>query len=280
MYRYRQATAFALVMLLVAGSTPAIAQTSVYLEELTWTEARDAIKAGKTTVILPTGGTEQKGPHMVLGEHTFVNHYNAGEIARRLGTALVAPTLGYAPEGAVDPPSGAMRYAGTISLPEETFVQVLLWAGRSFKVHGFTDVVFISDNGGNQAGLKAAAEQLNKEWSGGGTRAHYIPEYNAAAQSPNSPFDLWLIERGETRENIGRHAGIKDTGLAMAVEAMYLTRGRLVRWDKLAPNGGFEDSGVNGNPTRATVEYGKRGREFQIDAAVSQIKARVGRKSH
>ena len=42
---------------------------SVFLEELTWMEVRDAIAAGKTTVIIPTGGTEQNGPHMVLGKH-------------------------------------------------------------------------------------------------------------------------------------------------------------------------------------------------------------------
>ena len=42
---------------------------TVFLEELTWTEVRDALKAGKTTILLPTGGTEQNGPHMVLGKH-------------------------------------------------------------------------------------------------------------------------------------------------------------------------------------------------------------------
>jgi hypothetical protein len=50
---------FALILV-----APAWAQAPVYIEELTWTEIRDAIKAGKTTVILPTGGTEQNGPHM------------------------------------------------------------------------------------------------------------------------------------------------------------------------------------------------------------------------
>ena len=40
-----------------------------FLEELTWTELRDAIRAGTTTVIVPVGGTEQNGPHMALGKH-------------------------------------------------------------------------------------------------------------------------------------------------------------------------------------------------------------------
>ena len=42
---------------------------TVFLEELTWTEVREALAAGTTTVIIPTGGTEQNGPHMVLGKH-------------------------------------------------------------------------------------------------------------------------------------------------------------------------------------------------------------------
>ena len=69
------------------------AADSVFIEELTWVEVRDAIKAGKTTIIFPTGGTEQNGPHMVLGKHNFIVKHAAGEIARRLGNALVAPVL-------------------------------------------------------------------------------------------------------------------------------------------------------------------------------------------
>src|SRR5688500_11804986 len=115
----------------LVGSSFASAQNSVYIEQLTWMEVRDAIKGGKTTVILPTGGTEQSGPHMVLGKENFAVHYSAGEIAKRLGDALVAPTLAYVPEGNVDPPSGHMRYAGSITLPNDAFVQVLVWAGRS-----------------------------------------------------------------------------------------------------------------------------------------------------
>lgn len=255
------------------GATTGWAQTSVYIEELTWVEVRDAIKAGKSTVILPTGGTEQNGPHLVLGKENYAVQYSAGEIAKRLGNALVAPTLAYVPEGNVAPPTGAMRFAGSITLPNETFVQVLLWAGRSFKVNGFTDIVFIGNSGGNQDGLKAAAEQLNKEWGAAGTRAHFVNEYYDAGAGGNSPFDQWLMKQGETKETIGSHAGIRDSSTLMAVEAAAFKKGQLVRWDKLAPAGGFEGSGVSGDPTRASVERGKMGNELKIEAAIKQIKA-------
>jgi creatinine amidohydrolase len=263
--------------LLVGSSSVALAQNSVYLEELTWMEVRDAIKSGKTTIILPTGGTEQSGPHMVLGKENFAVRYSAAEIAKRLGDALVAPTLAYVPEGNVDPPSGHMRYAGSITLPNEAFVQVLVWAGRSFKVSGFTDIVLIGNSGGNQDGLEAAADRLNKEWAGSGTRAHFVNAYYDAgaptAPVVESPFDKWLIQQGETKETIGSHAGIRDTSTLMAVEAAAFKKGELVRWSKLAPRGGFEGSGVSGDPTRASVERGKFGNELKIEAAVKQIKA-------
>ena len=120
-------------------STTVIAQDSVFLEQLTWMEVRDAIRAGKTTVIIPTGGTEQNGPHMILGKHNVRVTLMAGEIARRLGNALVAPTMAYVPEGNIDPPSGHMLFPGTITLPPEHFAKVVEFAARSLKVAGFTD---------------------------------------------------------------------------------------------------------------------------------------------
>src|SRR5687767_8774307 len=111
----------------------AAAQGSVFLEELTWPEVRDAVKAGKTTVIIPTGGTEQNGPHMVLGKHNIIVKHTSGEIARQLGDALVAPVLAYVPEGGIDPPTRMMACAGTISLPEEHSVKVLEGAARRLK---------------------------------------------------------------------------------------------------------------------------------------------------
>ena len=55
------------------AQAPSVPQpASVFLEELTWTEVRDAIAGGKTTVIIPTGGTEQNGPHLALGKHNYL----------------------------------------------------------------------------------------------------------------------------------------------------------------------------------------------------------------
>ena len=256
----------ALAILTSTLASPGLAQQSVHIEALTWTEVRDAIAAGKTTLIIPTGGTEQNGPHMVLGKHNYIIHHTAGEIASQLGNALVAPVLGYVPEGNTDPPSGAMRMPGTVTLPNEHFMTVLEWAARSYAVHGFTDILLIGDSGGNQRGMQAVAEALNTEWAGGSVRVHHIPDY----YNENNGTVEWLLSQGETRDDIGSHAGITDTSQLMAIDAS------LVRPDRFAPNGGFEGSGVRGNPTRASAEYGHELLKLKINAAVKQAQQLIG----
>jgi creatinine amidohydrolase len=254
---------FFLATALTLSSLHATAQVpdTVFIEELTWTEVRDAIKAGKTTVILPTGGTEQNGPHMVLGKHNFIIKHTSEQIARRLGNALVAPVVAYVPEGNLDPPSGHMRYAGAITLPIEHYMKLLEYAARSFKVNGFKDIVFIGDSGGNQDGMQKVSEMLNKEWAASGVRIHFVPEYYRG-----TGFSEWLISQGEKKEDIGSHAGITDTSQLLAVDP------RHIRKDKLADRGGFEGSGVSGNPTRASVAYGKKGLELKIETTLKRLK--------
>lgn len=241
-------------------SAAAQSADSVFIEELTWVEVREAIRSGKTSIIFPTGGTEQNGPHMVLGKHNFIVKHAAEQIARRLGNALVAPVLAYVPEGEVSPPSGHMLFPGTITLPEEHFIKVTEYAARSFRVNGFKDILLIGDSGPNQKGLQAVAALLNKEWAGSGVRVHYVSDYYHS-----QVFAKWLRSQGETPESIGTHAGIEDTSELLAINPNY------IRKDKLAPGGDFKVTGVSGNPARASAAYGKQGLEFKIAAALVQI---------
>ena len=253
--------------LLTSSALAAEIPDTVFIEELTWTEVRDAIKAGKTTIIFPTGGTEQNGPHMVLGKHNFIVKHAAEQIARRLGNALVAPVLAYVPEGGIDPPSGHMLYPGTISLPDDVFIKVTEYAARSFRANGFKDIVLIGDSGENQKGLQSVANSLNKEWSKTNVRVHFVPEYYK-----ESAFREWLQGQGEKREDIGTHAGIVDTSQLMAVNP------KGIRSDKLAAGGDRNATGATGNPARASVAYGKKGLEMKIEAAVAQIRKLIAAK--
>ena len=61
---------------------------TVWIEEMTWMDVRDALSAGKTTAIIPTGGVEPNGPWLVTGKHNYVLRSNCDAIARELGNAL------------------------------------------------------------------------------------------------------------------------------------------------------------------------------------------------
>ena len=246
----------------VTAQTP---PNTVFHEALTVVEIREALAAGKTTAIIATAGTEQKGPHMVLGEHRYVLEYTTDKIARTLGNALVAPIITYVPEGSLDPPSGHMRYPGTITLSQEVFQTLLEETARSLKGGGFRDIVFLGDSGGNQEGMRSVTEKLNAEWRGTEFRAHFIGDYY---EKSGDDATLYITqELGIAEEEIAGHAGITDTSQMMFVNSLHIRR------DRLARLGGFENSGVSGNPTLASPEIGERLLQFKIENAFAQIRA-------
>lgn len=251
-------------LMFVAATVRAEVPDTVFLDEHTWTEVRDKLESGTNTIIVATAGTEQNGPHMVLGKHKFIIRATSEQIARELGNALVSPIITHVPEGGIDPPTGHMRYPGAISLPNPYFMRVVEYTARSHKASGFTDIVFIGDSGGNQRGMKEVAEALNYEWRGGRARVHFIPDYYS-----NNGINDWLKTQGETDETIGSHAGIRDTSQLLAVAPEH------IRLDKRKPLGGFEGSGVSGDPTKASVEYGKKGIALKVETAVREIRKSI-----
>ena len=251
------------VLATVAGAGAQTPDT-VLLEELTWTEVRDAVRAGKTTIIIPAGGTEQNGPHMAVGKHNVRVKALSQDIARQLGDALVAPVIAYVPEGGVAPPSAHMRYPGTITAPDEAFRKVLEFAARSFKQHGFRDVVLLGDHGSTQAGQKAVAARLNREWGAGPARVLAVEEYYHASEVEAAQL---FRSRGYRDAELGRHAGLTDTALTLA------TAPALVRTDRLRP--GREGDGVDGDPTRATAELGRAGVDLIVSRTVDAIRKSI-----
>lgn len=237
------------------------APASLYLEELTWTELRDAVKAGATTIILPVGGTEQSGPQMALGKHNVRARVLAGRIAANLGDTLVAPVLAYVPEGRISPPTGHMRYPGTISIPEAAFKATLEGAARSLRQAGFTHVVLIGDHGDYQNALRDVAATLNREWSGTPVRAHFIEAYYKATETL---YVQALRAKGVSEAAIGAHAGLADTSLLMAIDPS------MVRVDRLEQPAGAA-TGISGDPRGSSAALGQLG----VDLIVSQTVAAI-----
>ncbi len=254
------------------------------LERLTSPELAARIAAGTRTVLVPIGGTERNGAHMVLGKHNVRVGRLAERIAAELGNAVVAPVLAYVPEGDIDPPTQHMRSAGTISIPEAAFESLLEGAARSLRRHGFTLIVLLGDHGGYVPSLRRVAERLNRAFAGGTAPARVLllQSYYDASQRD---FARWLGQRGYSEAEIGRHAGLADTALALAVDPT------LVRSELLSAPATAKADGVSGDPRRASAELGRVGVERIVAVSTAAIRAaqrqggspaagRVGRTGH
>jgi len=265
--------ALALLLCFLVLATPsALAQApkTVFLEELTWTELQDQIRSGKTTIIVPIGGTEQNGPQMALGKHNVRVKLLSEKIAQTLGNTLVAPVISYVPEGAISPPAAHMRFPGTITVPDKTFETTLEYAARSFKLHGFHDVVFLGDHGGYQKDLTIVAQRLNREWAATPVRAHAIEEYYRASETT---YVQALRGRDYRNSEIGTHAGLADTSLMLALDP------RLVRMDRMGSAAQLgRTEGVYGDPHRSSAELGQLGVDAIVTQTVDAIRKAVARR--
>ncbi len=255
-------TRIVLLFALMVGAAVCPARAvEVETERMTWPEIRDAIVSGKTTIIIPTGGTEQNGPHMVTGKHNFIVREMARRIAGELGDALVAPVMAYVPEGDITKREGHMAYPGSISVPPEVYAGVLESAAASFAIHGFKLVVFLGDSGPSQAPQQAVAADLSRRWAADGVRVINANSYYAA----NGGADMLKAE-GETDATIGTHAAIRDTSELMAVFPEGVSLDRRVA----------DKDGVIGDAARATALRGVKLLDLKILAALDDIKS--GRK--
>ncbi len=237
---------------------------TVFMEEMTWMEIRDAMRAGKDTVIVASGGLEQNGPYLVSAKHNIVLRATTEALARKLGNALVSSIIQFVPEGDIDPPTGHMKYPGAISLTAATFEALLTDVVSSLKTNGFRTIALIGDSGGNQAGMKKVAEALSAKWSAAGapTRAYFIPEYY---QYP--ALQEW-IETG---------LGIKqvDEGLHddYAISSMMaLVDPNSIRLKQRAAKGKDSINGVKLSPLSTTQENARKIVAHRVDATIEALK--------
>jgi creatinine amidohydrolase len=248
---------------------PIPVRPALFIEEMTWLEVRDAIAGGARIALVATGGVEQNGPYMVTGKHNFLLEAMAPAIAEAVGNTLIAPILKFVPEGNIDPPSGHMRYPGTLSLRNEVFVEVLTDIVGSLKQHGFRHIVLIGDSGGNQRGQQEVAERLTAQWRDEGVFVHHIPEYYEE--------DIWSCDY------------LKELGVFQQPDVCSATRGlhhddvhyssivmtvdpNLVRAEERLAAGLFEINGVDLAPVEATQEIGRKLIAYRAERTAAAIR--------
>jgi creatinine amidohydrolase len=255
----------ALALTIVSRPLTAPLPNTLKLTDMTWVEVRSAIAQGYTRVIVPSGGIEQNGPHMILGKHDHIVSFAAERIASELGRTLVAPVVSYVPEGRYAPAEGNMRFPGTIGLPDEVYAGVLGGIAKSLKLAGFMTICLIADHGGSARPQAEVAQKLTREWASDGVRVISVDDYYGAAGEAQNTL---LIAQGETLKSIGQHAGITDTSELMAVHPQGVDLSRLA--GLALPT---EPTGADGDARRATAERGRALIALKVEAAVRQIRA-------
>lgn len=257
---------------------PIDAGSSLWAEELTWMEIRDLVKAGTRTIIIGTGGVEQNGPYVAGGKHNFVLQTVLPYIARAIPKSLIAPIVKFVPEGRSEPaPGGHMSYPGTISLEPSTYEALLTDICRSYKAHGFTDIILLGDSGGNQAGMRNVAEALNRKWAADTARVHFLPEYydqdrlsydylktlgiTQINKTPGQPADA----RTDTRN--GMHDDIYYESQIAVLDP------RLIRTEERRKAGLLTLHGVDLSSTARLVEIGRTLAEYRAGITAQAFKA-------
>jgi creatinine amidohydrolase len=236
-------------------------RASIWLEELTWMEVRDLMKAGTTTIIVPTGGVEQNGPYLAAGKHNYVLQATCPAIAKKLGNALCAPIVPFVPEGEIDPPTEHMKYPSTISLTEATYRAMLTDIASSLKSHGFERIVLIGDSGGNQGGMKAVATDLTARWAGSKTAIRFIPEYYDYPGTYK-----WADQTFGWNEKV---EGLHDDPIITTT--MMTVNPDLVRIKERQAKGKASINGISLVPIDQAVAAGKRIVEHRADVTVEAI---------
>ena len=240
---------------------------TVWMEEMTWMDVRDALRAGKTTVIISTGGMEPNGPWLVTGKHNYVLRANCDAIARKLGNALCAPVIAYVPEGRIDPPNSHMTSPGTISLSEATFKSLLTDIVHSLKQHGFRTIVLIGDSGSNQGPQRAVADSLTSIWKGEPVVAH-IQEY----------YDYASVARHMSTRGIpeGTSDGLHDDPIITL--NMFITDPRSVRFDERRGAGKATINGFLIADRERSTALAREIVEFRATQTVEAIKRAIENK--
>ncbi len=240
------------------------------LDTLTWPEVQAELERGRDTVVITFGATEQHALHMPLSTDALMGDHFARLIAERLD-AFVAPTV------RVGCSSHHLDFPGTLSLEDETFHAVVGDLVRSLAGSGFKRIFLVPTHGGNFAPLGEAVQKLGEL---AGARVLALTDIGALLRIALAGHE----EHGVPVEEGGLHAGEWETSMLLAVKP------DLVRMDRARPGytgdiqsglermfaGGVKaisDNGAIGDPSRASVEHGKRYWEVALGIALEQIEA-------
>src|SRR5215470_448914 len=276
----KQIMALATAGVLAAGGM-AMAQENaapIEIELMTYPEIYSAIhEQGKTTVLIVNGGTEQRGPHAVLGGHSLSAKPQGIDIARKLGNALLAPIMPFSIAGGHLNP----KTPGSVHVPGPVFAAVNEAIVDSMVVNGFKTIVLMGEHGGGQKEMAEVAKKTDAKYSLQGVHVFFCGDFYEKTQNE---FQQWVIANHLPPSS---HGGIPDTSLMMYLGGdAWVRKDKMVAGDPLLPPGTSRDpntplvdNGIIGDPRPSTPEMGKLYFDMKTKNAVAQIRAMIAAES-
>lgn len=238
---------------------PIDAVDNVWIEELTMPEVRDALRAGMTNVLILAGGVEENGPYLTTGKHNHVLKVMGESIARRMGNTLVAPIV------AIEPGNPAAQTTpGSIRLSQATYRAVLTDMATSLKTQGFRNIFMMGDSGGNQAGQREVAEELDTAWAEEGVGVHYIPEYYSYGEILRYQNEEMGV--AETQYSEGFHDNYYITTMIL------LDSPRHVRFEERVRAGKASINGISLVPLEKSLWHGRQLVDYRTELTVEGMR--------
>lgn len=236
---------------------------SVWLEELTWVEAEEALRLYEV-VMIPLGArTKEHGPHLPLNNDWVMAEYLARQVAKMV-PVVVMPTLqyGYYPS--------FLEYPGSVSLSLETFKGMVKDICRSIAGYGNRKFYVLNTGVSTIKGLEPAAHELLSE----GIKMKFTDILALGSRA----------EEEISEQEGGTHADEMETSmmLYMAPEIVDMTKavkdydptgGRGLTRNPENKEAKFSRSGVYGDPTLATAEKGRIAVEARINYIVEELRS-------
>ena len=253
--------------------------SSVFLEDLDADTYAEYLGRPASTVIVPTGATEQHGPHMPLGVDAMLSSAIAGAVAEKIG-ALVAPVFSYGYKS--QPRSGGGNHRlGTTSLSGTTMISLVEDVAGSFLAQGFQNIVILNGHFENYQFIyegmdNAVAAARQRGFSARGVLMSYWDFVDDATLQNVFPegFLGWDIE----------HGGVLETSLMLLLhpDKVDMTRvvdhppAQLTKYD-IFPEDPTRtpSSGCLSSAQAATAEKGQQLYDTVRDAVASALNSEL-----
>jgi len=224
------------------------------MEEMSWKEIEEAMENGKDTVVLMMGSFEQHGPHMPMRTDTCISDELGSRIASRLDYALMGPTL------SVGVSSHHMDFPGTVSLPNDLFMEMIEEHCKAFDEHGFDFIALVPFHGGNFAPAKTAAPKIAEEMDN--AKIILVADLERNSKIMMDSFK----EAGIDYEEKAVHSGATETSVMLAIDEELVDKNRLEKgYEGEVDNSSlftkglrhFTENGVLGDARKASKDAGE-----------------------